>query len=42
VAHTVKAHGIPSLENKAASHHSPLSDEDYNAVMSDIMGGKYD
>lgn len=29
VAHTIKAHGIPSLENKAESHHSALSEEDY-------------
>ena len=29
VAHTIKAHGIPSLENKAESHHATLSEEDY-------------
>ena len=29
VAHTIKAHGVPSLENKAESHHAALCDEDY-------------
>jgi transketolase len=29
VAHTIKAHGVPSLENKAESHHAALSEEDY-------------
>ena len=42
VAHTVKAHGIPSLENQAVSHHSAIKDEDYEFVMKEIMEGKYD
>ena len=36
VAHTVKANGVPSLENKAESHHSALSDEDYQYIMSNL------
>lgn len=36
VAHTVKANGVPSLENKAKSHHSALSDEDYNYIISNL------
>ena len=42
IAHTVKARGIPSLENQAKSHHSSLSREDYDLVMKDISEGKYD
>lgn len=36
VAHTVKANGVPSLENKAESHHSALSDDDYDYIMSNL------
>lgn len=36
VAHTVKANGVPSLENKAESHHSVLLDEDYDYIMSNL------
>lgn len=32
VAHTIKAHGVPSLENKAESHHASLSEEDYQLL----------
>lgn len=39
VAHTVKAHGIPSLENKPESHHAVLSNEDYEYVMEQIREG---
>ena len=42
VAHTIKAHGIPSLENQAISHHSSLKDEDFEFVMKEILEGKYD
>lgn len=41
VAHTVKGRGIPSLENKAESHHASLSQEDYDFVINEIQGGKY-
>ena len=36
IARTVKAHGVPSLENKAESHHSVLSEEDYQYIMSHL------
>lgn len=36
IAKTIKAHGVPSLENKAESHHSVLSDEDYQYIMSHL------
>lgn len=42
VAHTIKAHGIPSIENKATSHHSPISEDDYEYVLHEIKEGKYD
>ena len=42
VAHTVKANGIPGLENKAESHHAALSKDDYEYVKKEIMEGKYD
>ena len=42
VAHTIKAHGIPNLENKAESHHTSLSDSDYEYVKQQIIEGKYD
>ncbi len=41
VADTVKARGIPSLENKAESHHASLPQEDYDFVMNAIKEGKY-
>lgn len=36
VAHTIKANGVPSLENKAESHHSALSEEDYHYIMTNL------
>lgn len=41
VADTVKARGIPGLENKAESHHAPLTQEMYDAVVADMEGGRY-
>ncbi len=41
IAHTIKAHGIPSLENKAESHHASLSQEDYNFVINAMKEGIY-
>lgn len=32
IAKTIKAHGIPSLENKAESHHCSISIEEYNQL----------
>ncbi|MBO5614742.1 MAG: transketolase [Prevotella sp.] len=40
VAHTIKAHGIPSLENKPESHHADLSNEDYELILKDIQEGE--
>lgn len=42
IAHTIKAHGIPSLENQAVSHHSELKQCDYDFVMKEIREKKYD
>ena len=33
VAKTIKAHGVPSLENTAESHHAELSEEDYQFLL---------
>lgn len=41
VADTVKARGIPGLENKAESHHAVLTQEMYDAVIADIKEGRY-
>ncbi|MBR4126038.1 MAG: transketolase [Alphaproteobacteria bacterium] len=41
IAHTIKAHGIPSLENKAESHHAALSQEDYDFVINAMKDGSY-
>lgn len=40
IAHTIKAHGIPSLENKVGSHHAAITKEDYEYVKNQIEGGK--
>lgn len=37
IAHTIKAHGIPSLENTAKSHHSAISEEDYEYAMNQAL-----
>lgn len=42
VAHTIKAHGVPSLENKAESHHASITTEDYEYVKKQIEEGCYD
>lgn len=42
VAHTVKARGIPGLENKAESHHAAISAADYEFVKQELAEGKYD
>lgn len=36
IAKTIKAHGVPSLENKAESHHSVLREEDFQYIMSHL------
>lgn len=41
IADTVKARGIPGLENKAESHHATLTQEMVDAVIADIEGGRY-
>lgn len=41
VADTVKARGIPGLENRAESHHATLTQEMYDAVVADMEGGRY-
>ena len=41
VAETVKARGIPGLENKAESHHATLTQEMVDAVIADMEGGRY-
>ena len=41
VAETVKARGIPGLENKAESHHAALTQEMVNTVVADMEGGHY-
>ena len=41
VADTVKARGIPGLENKAESHHAILTQEMHDAVVADMEGGRY-
>ena len=42
VASTIKGYGLPSIENKAESHHIMLSEEDYEYMMKDIEEGRYD
>jgi len=36
IAKTIKAHGVPSLENKAESHHAELSESDYVSITSNL------
>lgn len=36
IAKTIKAHGVPSLENTAESHYASLSDEDYEYIISKL------
>lgn len=42
IADTVKGYGLPSIENRAESHHTFLREEDYEYMMSMIEEGKYD
>lgn len=42
IAKTIKAFGIPSLENKPESHHSLLKKEDYDYVKKEMECGRYD
>lgn len=42
IANTVKGYGLPSIENKAESHHAILKDSDYEYMMDAIRRGKYD
>lgn len=42
IAHTIKARGLPSLENTAESHHSAIKQEDYDFMMKNLQEGKYD
>ena len=42
MASTIKGYGLPSIENKAESHHIMLSEEDYECMMKDIEEGRYD
>lgn len=42
IANTIKGYGLPSIENKASSHHCVLNDDDYNTMVCDIEEGKYD
>ena len=42
IANTIKGYGLPSIENKAESHHCVLKDEDYNYMIDAIREGKYD
>lgn len=37
IARTVKAHGVPSLEGTAGSHHAALSQDDYKYIMNQLM-----
>ena len=42
IAHTIKAHGIPSLENKPISHHASIAEDEYRLLIKEIEDGKYD
>lgn len=42
IADTIKAYGLPGLENKAESHHAILKDEDCQYMIKMIEEGKYD
>ena len=42
IAHTKKANGIPSLENKPESHHASIMVEEYEKLKKEIAEGKYD
>ena len=42
IANTIKAYGLPSIEDKAESHHAALSEADYEYMIKSIEEGKYD
>lgn len=42
IANTIKGYGLPSIENRAESHHCVLKDDDYYYMINQIMEGKYD
>lgn len=42
IAETIKGYGLPSIEDKAESHHIALNEHDYEVMMKDIMEGRYD
>lgn len=42
IAETIKGYGLPSIEDKAESHHIALNEQDYEVMMKDIMEGRYD
>lgn len=42
IAETIKGYGLPSIEDKAESHHIALNEQDYEMMMKDIMEGRYD
>lgn len=42
IANTIKAYGLPSIEDKAESHHAALSETDYEYMIKSIKEGKYD
>ena len=42
IANTIKGYGLPSIENKAESHHTAIADSDYEYMKKSIEEGKYD
>lgn len=42
IASTIKGYGLPGIENKVESHHTMLSDDDYNVMIQEIENGRYD
>jgi transketolase len=42
IADTIKGYGLPSIENKAESHHIKLKEKDYEYMLNDIREGRYD
>ena len=42
IADTIKGYGLPSVANKAESHHCILSEDDYQYMMNELKEGAYD
>lgn len=42
IAETIKGYGLPNIEGRAESHHTELSEEDYEYMVKSINEGKYD